>query len=345
MPRFIIQWHVTAGCEQRCKHCYMYDSETYASELKNELSFDKCVLVLDDFVNCCKKLNAIPIICFSGGDPLLRKDFFKLLEECKKRKVTFSILGNPYLINKKSARKLKEFGIDHYQISLDGLQETHDFFRKKGSFKDSLRAFKVLKEEKIKTACMFTLSKKNSKDLIPLIDFIKDKVDSFDFARFVPTGNAKNLKDEMFAPKEYRDFLIKVLEKYLSLNRKTSTKFGRKDHLWSLLYNDLGLFYPDKKNKFVQAGCSMGIRHLSILSDGQVMACRRMPLVIGKVPEQKIFDIFIKSKDLNKIRQIDKYEKCSNCDLLNYCRGCPAVAFVVSGSYYSPDPQCWRETE
>jgi radical SAM/SPASM domain protein of ACGX system len=320
----------------------MYDSSTYKSEVENQLSYTECIKVLDDFVKTSDYLGATPHISFSGGDPLLRKDFFDLLEECKKRKVTVSILGNPYLVTNELAKKMKELGVKSYQISLDGLEETHDFFRKKGSFKDSLRAFGILKKNRIKTVCMFTLSKTNSKDLIPLIHFIKDKVDVFDFARLVPTGKGKQLKSQLFKPQEYKEFLLEVLEEYRKLNGKTKTKFGRKDHLWTLLYHDLGLFYPKKKVKTISGGCSIGIRHLSILSDGQVMACRRMPLVIGKVPNQSLKDIFLKSKELNKMREIEKMEKCNKCELLNYCRGCPAVAYAVSGSYYSPDPQCWR---
>lgn len=323
----------------------MYDSATYESELKNQLSFKDCLKVLDDFVATCRKLNAEPIINFSGGDPLLRKDFFQILEECKKRRIAFSILGNPYLVTNSVAKKLKLLGIKGYQISIDGLEETHDFFRKKGSFKDSLRAFRILKNNRIRTVCMFTLSKKNAPDLILLIHFLKDKVDVFDFARLVPTGRGKQLKSQIFKPLEYRDFLLKVLEEYLKLNGKTSTRFGRKDHLWTLLYQDLGLFQPQKDNELVQSGCSMGIKHLSILSDGQVMACRRMPLIIGKVPEQSLFDIFLNSKELNNARKIEKMQKCKDCDLLNYCRGCPAVAFAVTGSYYGLDPQCWKVIE
>lgn len=322
----------------------MYGSPTYESEKKNELSFNECTEVLDDFVKTSEKLNATPVINFSGGDPLLRHDFFDLLKECKNRNIQSGILGNPYLINKKTAKELKKLGIKDYQISIDGMEKTHDFFRKKNSFKDSIRAFKILKENQIKTVCMFTLSKQNAQDLIPLIQYIKNKVDIFDFSRLVPTGNGKQLRGQLFKPLEYRNFLLNVLEEYRKLEGKTTTIFGRKDHLWTLLYHELGLFYP-KKTGLIEAGCSMGIKHLSILSDGQVMACRRLPLVIGKVPEESLLEIFLNSKKLNEIRQVEKMEKCGNCNLLDYCRGCPAVAYAISGSYYSPDPQCWKAIE
>lgn len=54
-------------------------------------------------------------------------------------------------------------------------------------------------------------------------------------------------------------------------------------------------------------------------------------------------EIFINSKELNELRKVEKMEKCGKCDLLPYCRGCPAVAYAVNGSYFSLDPQCWKE--
>ena len=72
-----------------------------------------------------------------------------------------------------------------------------------------------------------------------------------------------------------------------------------------------------------------------------VYACRRFPSAIGKVPEQKIKNIFL-GKKMNYYRDLEKFEKCSKCDLKFTCRGCPAVAYGANGSFYAPDPQCWK---
>ncbi len=104
----------------------------------------------------------------------------------------------------------------------------------------------------------------------------------------------------------------------------------------------LGALSEDKDTVF--RGCPIGIYLLVIVADGVVYPCRRLPVRIGKVPQQSLREIFIKSKELNKMRDIGKMEKCRKCDLLQYCRGCPAVAYGASdGNYFAPDPQCWRE--
>jgi len=320
----------------------MYDSPTYESEKKNELSFEDCKKVLDDFEETNKKLGSKPAINFSGGDPLVRNDFWQILEECKKRKIPVQIIGNPYLINDEIAKRLKKMKVLSYQISIDGLEKTHDEFRQKGSFKESLRAIEILKRNGVQTACMFTLSKKNAKELIPLIRKINNKVDSFDFARMVPIGSGKKMKNEMFSAKEYKNLLQKVFNEYKKLSKKSKTLFGTKEGLWTLLFYEKGILKINKKNTLVKEGCGMGIRHLTMLADGTVVPCRRLPIKIGKVPQESFYDIFLNSKELNEIRKINNLEKCNKCELLLYCRGCPAVAYAMSKSYYASDPQCWK---
>lgn len=91
----------------------------------------------------------------------------------------------------------------------------------------------------------------------------------------------------------------------------------------------------------VYSGCSMGINSLSVLADGTVYACRRFVSPVGKLPEQSIIDIFL-GKRLSSYRNIYTLEKCKKCELIHYCRGCPAVAWGHYGSHTKADPQCWK---
>ncbi len=344
MPRFVLQWHLTVECEQKCQHCYMYDSPTFITEKNNMLSFNDCTKILDDFISFCNKLKATPFISFTGGDPFLRDDFFKILEETASRGIRFNILGNPHLLDNSIVKILKRYKITNYQMSLDGLEETHDLIRGKGSFNKTLMAFELLRTNDIQSVCMFTLSKANSKDLIPLIHFINNKVSLFDFARYVPIKKDPSGLDvnDNFSPSEYHQILFDILDTYRILLNSSKTRFGRKENLWNLLYDELGLLMPQSTNRIVD-GCGMGIRHLSILSDGNVLACRRMPVYVGKVPDEKLINVFLKSEGLNEIRDVENLEKCSKCNLVNSCRGCPAVAYAYSGSLFKQDPHCWKE--
>lgn len=343
---FVLQWHVTARCENRCVHCYLQDSEGYRSEIENELSLEDCFRVVDDLYQTTRAWNVGGRIYFTGGDPLLKAGIFDLIAYAHKRGFSLGILGNPEPLNYKTALRLKESGVTRYQVSIDGMEQTHDGFRSEGSFERTLKGIEVLNRMGIPSVVMFTLSKQNAKELILVINLLaKMGVRIFDFARLVPIGSGAQLKEEMLEPEEYRELLLNVLEEYKRLKEEgCDTYFGRKENLWKLLYQQLGLFPPlseDKKTIFL--GCSIGISSLTIIADGTVYPCRRLPIAIGKVPEESLRDIFINSPILNEMREVEKMEKCGRCELLQYCRGCPAVAHAVSGQYFAPDPQCWRE--
>jgi radical SAM/SPASM domain protein of ACGX system len=339
---FVLQWHVTAKCDQKCRHCYLLD-KSYKSELENELSFKDCQKVIDDLARTVNAWGVKGRISFSGGDPLLRKDFLELVKYARDHEIDIVILGNPYHINEITARKIKELGVSRYQISIDGMKKIHDFFRKKGSFKDSVRAIKVLKKAGVKTAVMFTLSNSNKSELIKVIRLVsKLGVDEFDFSRFVPIGSNKDFSS-IISNQEYHKLLLQVLKKYSRLEKKgCPTKFGRKESLWKLICfekNILGNLPCDHSTVF--GGCSLAIRGLCILADGTVYGCRRLPVKIGKVPKQSVRDIFVKSPFLNKARKLENFKRCKKCSLVQYCRGCPAVAYSISGNPFSKDPSCW----
>jgi len=342
----LLQWHLTARCENRCKHCYMHDSPTYESEIKNEMDFDTCIRVIDDFNQTLDEWELPGIINFSGGDPLLREDLCDLIAYAKGKGIHVGILGNPDLLTIDMAKKLKDAGVSAYQISIDGTEKTQDILRKKGAFKMALRGLHILKSVGIDPVVMFTLSKMNAHELIDVIQLVEKEgvVKLFDFARLVPIGSGANLKEQMLTPEEYRKLLLEVLLVYEKLREKgCKTVFGRKDHLWWLLYQELGVLNPIEDKDLINSGCAIGIKGMTILSDGTVLACRRLPIRIGKVPDERLRDIF-NSTSLNNLRQIGNLEKCARCDLIQICRGCPAVAYGAYGRWTAPDPQCWKQS-
>jgi len=233
----VLQWHLTRNCDQRCKHCYMYNENSHQLE-KEELPLKDCFKIIDDLVSTSQKWQTNSRINFSGGDPLLRKDFFKILAYAAQFKIDVNIIGNPFHITPKIAGKLKKLGVRGYQISIDGLKAMHDYFRKPGSFDSSIKALNILKEAGLKTSIMFTLSRVNAKELLNVIDLAAELgVDRFSFNRLVPIGQGKKLTKEILRPNEYRQLLLKVLKKYQKWgNKGVKTKFRKKDSLWSLLY-------------------------------------------------------------------------------------------------------------
>ena len=252
----------------------------------------------------------------------------------------------------KVCTRLYEYGCRKYQLSLDGMRETHDKFRKPGSFDITVEKIDCIKKAGMYCAVMSTVSCANKDEFPDMIDLVVDKdVDVFAFGRYCPTRgqeSKRNHKDDFFQeyhipPLEYKAFLEKCWAKYEQYKDRHTT-FQLKDHLWTLLLYEKGIFkIPENADKkMIYDGCHLAISHMTILPTGDVYACRRMESKIGNVFDTSMYDLFM-GADMEKYRDFDKFEKCNKCELRGFCRGCPAVTYGYTGNMYAPDPQCWKE--
>ena len=95
VDKFSMQWHITDRCDQRCKHCYIYEGKDKKCSL--ELDLNTLNLILEDFISSCKQLGKEPFLVITGGDPLLYEGIWNFLEILKKNKIHFGLLGNPFI--------------------------------------------------------------------------------------------------------------------------------------------------------------------------------------------------------------------------------------------------------
>ena len=336
---FAFQWHITDECDQRCKHCYIF-SEDYNKPLITT-SYENIEKIFFNCMRMCEKVDRIPYFSITGGDPILHPNFWRLLELFKENHVRFGILGNPFHLNDDTCKRLHSYGCEFYQLSLDGLKETHDYFRKNDSFATTIEKISTIKKAGIHANIMTTVSKTNIDEIPYIIDkVVENDVDLFSFARYCATSLEKNVQ---MSPTEYHDLLEECWRRFKKYENK-HTQFNLKDHLWTLFLYEKGLFeIPDGlEEDMIYDGCNCGNSHLTILPSGEVYACRRMESPIGNALNEEILNIFFGEK-MDNYRQYEKFEKCSKCELLRFCRGCPAVSYGATQDMYSPDPQCWKE--
>ena len=117
------------------------------------MPFEKVKETLFSIEEMCQKENKIPYIYLTGGDPILHTQFWDILKLFKEHHIAFGILGNPFHLNDGVCLKLREYGCLKYQLSLDGLKETHDYFRKPGSFDITLEKIKCLNQSSYHDNC------------------------------------------------------------------------------------------------------------------------------------------------------------------------------------------------
>ncbi len=113
----------------------------------------------------CKVYGRVPYFYITGGDPILHPDFWKLMVLLKSKKIPFTLMGNPFHLNDEICRMLKVCGCEKYQMSLDGMRETHDWFRKPGSFDLTIEKIGCLNRAGIKSVIMSTVSKTNMNEI------------------------------------------------------------------------------------------------------------------------------------------------------------------------------------
>lgn len=338
---FAFQWHLTDECDQRCKHCYIFSDRNFKQ--LNSMSWEK---IEDTFFNCldfCEVNKRLPYFYITGGDPILHPDFWRLLKLVKTHEIPFTILGNSFHLNDEVCKRLKEYGCQKYQLSLDGIRGTHDWFRMPGSFDITLEKIDCINRAGIRSVIMTTVSNKNLKEVPDIIDTVVEAgVNVFAFARYCPTSDDL---DAGITPQEYRTLLETCDQKFQEYEAQgCDTYFNKKDHLWTLYDYEKGNFIiPENAQEgLIYSGCNCGNCHLTILPTGDIYACRRVQnSKVGNVFEDRLADVWV--CQMEQYRQYDNFKKCSKCELLAWCRGCPAVASGTSGNFYDADPQCWKE--
>jgi radical SAM protein with 4Fe4S-binding SPASM domain len=194
---------------------------------------------------------------------------------------------------------------------------------------------------------MITVSSANAAELPDLIDFVAGLgVDVYAFGRYCPTSGQRADEFHM-EPRAYRELLVECQRRMAAQRQRGArTFFYKKDHLWKLLEWEQGtLVIPEGADPHAfHDGCHCGRGHLTILPTGVVYACRRMESPVGDVTHESLVSIYYGER-MDAYRDIGRFEKCVDCPLHGWCRGCPAVAFGYTGNRYAADPQCWRACE
>jgi MoaA/NifB/PqqE/SkfB family radical SAM enzyme len=280
---FHLQLHITERCNLRCKHCYQ--NQKY---IKKELTTNAWFRIIDNWIDLVEKLSIEKNnvrLTFIGGEPLIRKDFFKLLEKCyeNKDKFIYDLATNGCLIDENTARKLKDLGIEKAQISLDGLKEKNDLIRGAGTFDKIIESVDILKKFSIKVSLSLTVSKYNKDDILKLTDLCKKlNINLLHIRRFVPCGRGEEMKRMMLEPEELKsvyEIISKRNEKFKDNSFKIAT--GCEDSLW---------FIED--SNFETHGCSLAYDSFSILPNGDVFPCRKVPIKVGNATHQGLFEIW-----------------------------------------------------
>jgi Fe-coproporphyrin III synthase len=184
----ITVWNITRTCNLRCVHCY---SDSNTMQYPGELSWDQMQEVVKDLA-----AYQIPSLLLSGGEPLIHPRFFDLVDLASEAGLKLTISTNGTLITPEKAARLKAANVAYVGISLDGIGEIHDQFRRKeGAFDAAVRGFKNCHEVDQKTGLRLTLTSHNVENISQILDFIEDQeIQRVCFYHLVPAGRGSELQ-------------------------------------------------------------------------------------------------------------------------------------------------------
>ncbi len=328
-----VVWEVTTRCNLDCIHCYAGSVDSTQAEL----STVEGKQLLDQIADVDK----FRMIVITGGEPLLRKDIFELIEYASKLGFRIIFSTNGTLLTPGMAKDLARLGVVNFSISLDDFTaECHESIRRKpGSFQGAIDGLKAAAKTGVCLQVNFTAMKQNLAELPGVIDLAESlKADIVMVFQAVP-------------PQGERESLELDEDEQLHLIQTIAEKQGKSRALlmpvccpeyWPYLaeHRRFSLTRGIRNKAF--SGCGAGRGFAYVRCDGEVWPCNFIPVSAGNVREKSFSDIWEHSALLREYRGRPRKLKgdCGDCKHQDICGGCRGRAFAHTGDFFTADPLC-----
>jgi AdoMet-dependent heme synthase len=310
-----VQIDITYRCNERCVHCYLdhHDhGEMTTAEIKN---------LLDQMADA-----GVFYLTLSGGEIMMRRDFFEILEHARARTFCVKLKTNGILIGVKEADRLKALGVETVQVSIYSHRpEIHDAITKlPGSLKDSIEAIRLLRARGLNVVMANVLMTQNAKDYTGVQELAKELG-----ARFILDPTVTPMRDGDRAVLD-----LNVDEAALREVFRNGSLVG--ENVEESCAPPQG---PDE-DELDSLPCSAGHTACYVSPYGDVYPCVQFPLACGNVRETKFADIWHHSPQMNEVRSIHLRDmpSCSKCTHGGTCTRCPGLAFM-EGNMRGPSYQ------
>lgn len=346
--RPLVVWNTTKRCNLVCRHCYLAAEEHGGAD---EITTDEAKLFIADLA-----LMQVPVLLFSGGEPLVRPDIFELAAYAKNQGIRPVLSTNGTLITPSVAGTIKKAGFQYVGVSIDGVEKTHDYFRGiRGAFAQTMEGIKNAQAAGLKTGIRFTVNKLNYRELPAVLELAAGEgIPRFCMYHLVYAGRGRDMVEMDISREESREVIELLIEKTLDFKRRgvdmeILTTDNHADGVYILQY--LAKHQPERVTEVrellkMHGGCSAGQKMANVNHEGTVHACQfwsHRPL--GNIRTQKFSEIWTSRDDafLCRLRHKEDFleGKCGRCLYRDYCGGCRIRAEVVHGSMWGEDPACY----
>jgi heme d1 biosynthesis radical SAM protein NirJ len=345
----VVVWNLIRRCNLTCKHCYSISADV---DFPGELNTEQVYGVMDDL-----KQYGVPVLILSGGEPLLRPDIYDISRRAKAMGFYTALSTNGTLIDESNIDKIAEMNYDYLGISIDGLRETHDYFRqKKGAFDDAMNGIRLCRDKGIKVGLRFTVTQDNAHELPGMLELMnREKIDKFYLSHLNYAGRGdKNRKDDA-AEEMTREVMDQLfVAAWEAQQKNTGQEFvtGNNDADGVYFLQWVRERFPEKTDDIHQqliqwGGNSSGVNISNIDNLGNVHPDTMWwNYNLGNVKERPFSEIWSDTSDplMAGLKQSPRPLKgrCRVCHYRNICGGNTRTrAFQTSDDPWWQDPGCY----
>jgi len=349
----VVAWNVTTGCNLHCRHCY---SEAGVAGAADELDTAAAREVLDDLARY-----QVPVVLFTGGEPLCRPDLIDLVAHATSRGLRCAISTNGTLLDDALAHDLRRAGLAYAGISIDGPEKVHDEFRgRRGAWQGAVAGAESCRRAGIKVGFRFTITRGTAAGATDLFGLAKETgVGRLCFYHLVATGRGRNLAAEDLDAAARRDLLDSIAAAAVRAAgegtiAETLTVNNHADAIY--LYLRCREDRPDAAARALslirrQGGNRSGVAIAGIDHRGDVHPDQfTRQYTLGNVTRTTFAEIWANpdSTLLAALRDRHRHLKgrCRACRWLRACGGnFRARAAAVTGDFWAADPGCYLTDE
>ena len=345
----VVIWNLIRRCNLNCKHCYSTSADT---DFKGELSTNEVRQVMGDL-----RRFGVPVLILSGGEPLMRPDIFDVAHHAKELGFYVALSTNGTLIDESILPRIRDVGFDYLGISIDGLEASHDRFRRRpGAFRESLQGIRLCREAGIRVGMRFTLTRDNAQDLPGLLHLMeREDIGKFYLSHlnYAGRGNKNRRDDAHFQmTREAMDLLISACWQRQQEGLPCEFVTGNNDADGLYLLKWAERRFPDRADALRRVlegwgGNASGVNVANIDNLGDVHPDTFWwNHSLGNVRERSFSEIWEDVSDplMAGLKQSPRPVggRCARCAYLDICNGNTRTrAFQLTGDPWSEDPGCY----
>jgi len=332
----VVAWELTRSCNLYCAHCR---ASAAKGPYPGELTTSECYHVIDQIAQLGK-----PILILSGGEPLLRQDFFDIASYAASKGLRAALGTNGTILDSQIAAKLKQVPISRVGVSLDfPLPELQDRFRgTSGAFNAALKGIACARQAGLAIQINSTITKQNAPYLDELLALALE-VGAVAFHPFmlVPTGRGKGLATEELSAQEHERVLNWIYDKQNELGERIFFKPTDAPQYLRVVQQRGGTAKGHGTMNSMTRGCLAGTGFCFISHIGKVQGCGYLDIEAGDLKQQSLSQIWQMSPLFLQLRNLSNIKgKCGICEFKKVCGGCRARAYEINGDFLAEEPCC-----